>query len=250
MRQHYLFLSQNFFSLMLCFFSLTTFAAETALSEAQVFEWWDNGIIDAEEAREILDLLEEGNTPEACILAEVYALESCTVAETSNKAKNKRSSLIPHGYIEWRGRTDSLGYLESKRTELRVNFYRYSLRLGTQSLLTYKNAGSEAHFGQISTKELHSTIPLDTLWGTALRYPLGMFRIGGLFDTAKTSRVNLGIAPSQSMELQLAYWHHQHTANSIERHSFSAQINGVNDISQTLSTGLSISLPLICFLLI
>ncbi|MBR4559075.1 MAG: hypothetical protein IKO21_05855, partial [Fibrobacter sp.] len=50
---------------------------EEGLSEAQVFEWWDNGIIDGEEAQEILDKLEEGNMQEACILAEVYALEKC-----------------------------------------------------------------------------------------------------------------------------------------------------------------------------
>ena len=158
-------------------------AIETELNEAQVFEWWDDGIIDSDEAREILDLLEEGNDQEACILAEVYALESCSIEEnapqkssdpqkTPKDKKRKvakktgkqqeRPSLVPHGYAEWRGRTDSLGHLESQRTEIRLNFYRYSLRLGSQSLLTYKNAGSEAYFGQVSTKELHNAIPLDT----------------------------------------------------------------------------------------
>ena len=153
-----------------------TFAMEnSSLNEAQVFEWWDDGIIDGDEAHEILDLLEEGNTQEACILAEVYALESCasediapvktkkqrkaktqqpaTKASVKKQArKSERPSLRPHGYVEWKGRTDSLGHLESGRTELRFDFYRYSLRLGTQSLLTYRNEGSEAHFGQISTK--------------------------------------------------------------------------------------------------
>ena len=57
--------------------------AESQISEAQVFEWWDNGIIDSDEAREMLDLLEEENMQEACLLAEVYALESC--ATTKNK---------------------------------------------------------------------------------------------------------------------------------------------------------------------
>ena len=222
--------------LVFCFFSILSFAADATLSEAQVFEWWDNGIIDADEAREILDLLEEGNTQEACILAEVYALESCTVIDTGKKtvpktankkkAKNKRPSLTPHGYIEWKCRTDSLGNLESQRTELRVNFYRYSLRLGSQSLLTYRNSGSEAHFGEISTKELHSVIPIDTLWGTALLYPLGFFRVGALLDTAKTTRFHFDMIASKEIELQLAYWHHEHTADSLERHSFSTQMNG------------------------
>ena len=111
------------------------------LTEAQVFEWWDDGIIDADEAREILDLLEEGNEQEACMLAEVYALESCAsedIAPVKTKKqrqaikvpakkqarKSERPSLVPHGYIEWRGRADSLGHLESVRTELRIDFYR------------------------------------------------------------------------------------------------------------------------------
>ncbi len=233
-----------------------TFAMEnSSLNEAQVFEWWDDGIIDGDEAHEILDLLEEGNTQEACILAEVYALESCASEEKEypkatnphNKLKTKKhtatkktekqqelTSLVPHGYIEWRGRTDSLGYLESQRTDIRIDFYRFTLRLGAQSLLTYKNAGSEAHFGQISTKELHSVIPLDTLWGTALFYPLyspiGIFRLGGLLDTAKTIRPSFAFSPFQGFpkgfEIGLASWHHQHPADSVERHSFSAQVKG------------------------
>ena len=225
-----------------------TFATEsTSLDESQVFEWWDDGIIDSDEAREILDLLEEGNNQEACILAEVYALESCASEEIAppkstdspklpkaKKRKNakktdkqqERPSLVPHGYLEWRGRTDSLGHLESQRTEIRIDFYRYSLRLGTQSLLTYRNAGSEAYFGQVSTKELHSTIPTDTLWGTALLYPVGIFQAEALLDTAMTTRLNMGIAASPDFKLELAYWHHQHPADSIEKFSLSTQAKG------------------------
>ena len=208
--------------------------ADPPISEAKVFEWWDNGMIDGDEAREILDLLEENNSQEACMLAEVYALEGCST--TKNRAtnrgpksptpKDKRPSLVPYGYVEWSGRTDSLGHLESHRTELQLHYYRYTLRLGTQSLLTYKNAGSEAHFGQISTKELHSAIPLDTLWGTAALYPLGIFRAGALLDTAMTSRTSIGIVPSKELDLQIAYWHHQNPAASVERHSFTAQAKG------------------------
>ena len=194
-----------------------TFAAQPALSEAQVFEWWDNGIIDGDEAREILDLLEEGNEQEACLLAEVYALNICqTFPEENDEGeilpgtnKEMNRSLVPHGYIEWRGRTDSLGELESERTELQVKFYRYTLRLGTQSLLYYKNDKSEAYFGEISTKELHSLIPLDTLWGTSLLYPLWKGRVGALLDTGKTSRLSLEYLPTRKSSLpqaELAYW--------------------------------------------
>lgn len=243
---------------------VTANATDLSLDEAKVFEWWDSGVIDGDEAREILDLIEEGNLQEACMLAEVYALESCatenrrekphrkasapkklrkesTRTEDTHTSKEKvaraqkkdtRPSIVPHGHIEWRGRTDSLGHLESERTELRLDFYRYSLRLGNQSLLTYKNAGSEAHLGQISTKELHSNIPLDTLWGTAAFYPIWKFRLGALLDTARTTRASLGFVHG-SGELELAYWRHQHTAAGdssetygTERHSISTMAKG------------------------
>ena len=241
---------------------VTTNATDLSLDEAKVFEWWDSGVIDGDEAREILDLIEEGNLQEACMLAEVYALEGCATESSREKPHRKmsgkkaqgkdaahisaahvgaensqkqdtRPSIVPHGHIEWRGRTDSLGHLESERTELRLDFYRYSLRLGTQSLLTYKNAGSEAHLGQISTKELHSNIPLDTLWGTAAFYPIWKFRLGALLDTAKTTRASFGFVYDKGTELELAYWRHQHTGTGdssetlrTERHSVSAAAKG------------------------
>lgn len=191
-------------------------AAASPLDEAKVFDWWDNGIVTAEEATEILDLLEEGNQEEACLLAQVYAQESCE-KPPSQAARPKsprrtgktpvRPSLVPHGYIDWKGRIDSTGHLESHRTELQVQFYRYTLRLGSQELLAYKNQGSEAYFGDISTRELHSQIPLDTLWGTSLLYPLGPFHMAGLLDTAKTTQVRAGYTQRGTGSAEIFYWH-------------------------------------------
>ena len=192
-------------------------ATASPLDEAKVFDWWDNGIITAEEATEILDLLEEGNQEEACLLAQVYAQESCEEPPTqkgksATSRKNmpkspRRPSLAPHGYVDWKGRIDSTGHLESQRTELQVQFYRYTLRLGSQELLAYKNQGSEAYLGDISTRELHSQIPLDTLWGTALLYPLGNFHAAGLLDTAKTTQVRLGYGKRGTATIEAFYWH-------------------------------------------
>ncbi len=208
-------LPRGFFTIALAFGVLQ--AAASPLDEAKVFDWWDNGIISAEEATEILGLLEEGNQEEACLLAQVYAQESCeesptqkSKSATSQAARSKsprRPSLVPHGYIDWKGRIDSTGHLESHRTELQVQFYRYTLRLGSQELLTYKNQGSEAYFGDISTRELHSQIPLDTLWGTALLYPLGNFHIAGLLDTARTTQVRLGYGQRGVATIDAFYWH-------------------------------------------
>lgn len=191
-------------------------ATASPLDEAKVFDWWDNGIITPEEATEILDLLEEGNQEEACLLAQVYAQESCE-EPPSQAARPKsprrtvkaptRPSLAPHGYVDWKGRIDSIGHLESHRTELQLQFYRYTLRLGSQELLAYKNQGSEAYFGDISTRELHSQIPLDTLWGTALLYPLGNFHVAGLLDTAKTTQVRAGYTQRGIATIETFYWH-------------------------------------------
>lgn len=202
-------------------------AAEPALNEAKVFEWWDDGIIDGDEAREILDQLETGNTQEACLLATVYALESCeeeSAPATAAREPGIAPRLMPHGYAEWQGRTDSLGHLESHRTELRVNFYRYHLRLGTQSLLTYRSEEATAHFGEISTKELYSPVPLDTLWGTALFYtasfPAGRLRLGALLDTAATTRASAAFIPARGTEIEAVYWH---TVEAAEEHSIALQ---------------------------
>ena len=40
------------------------FAHAAGITEAQVFEWWDDGTIEAAEANELLSLLDEGNTQE------------------------------------------------------------------------------------------------------------------------------------------------------------------------------------------
>lgn len=189
-----------------------------SLEEAAIFEWWDSGLISADEANEMLNLLEEGNQEEACMLAEAYSLENCRPTANASKKthstpknenhkkrlQNKRPPLSPHGHVQWKGRTDSLGHLESSRLDLQVDFYRYRLRLGSQELLTYRNDGAEAYFGQISTREHHSYIPLDTLWGTSLLYPVGNFRIAGAIDTALNRQALIGYSMGAHHEIAAA----------------------------------------------
>ena len=226
---------------MAALFALAGVVLAAPLGESKVFDWWDNGIITAEEATEILDLLEEGNQEEACLLAQTYAQEPCdetassktragsTLGKISSGKKSAkvptRPNLTPHGYIDWKGRIDSTGHLESHRTELQVQFYRYTLRLGSQELLAYKNRGSEAYFGDISTRELHSQIPLDTLWGTALLYPFGNFHVAGLLDTAKTTQFRLGYGRRGITSVEAFYWHDfgniQQTSDSLQAHTHS-----------------------------
>lgn len=217
-------------------FFLAAWSSVFALNEAQVFEWWDNEIITPEEANEILLLLDEGNEGEACLLTEVYAQYSCegqsdadSKSKAPNQEKNKdtkkgksgrqekkdsKPSLKPYGYFVYKTRLDSNGRMVSHREELLVNFYRYRLRLGSQELLTYSNKGSEAHFGDISTKEIHSHIPLDTLWGTILLYPVGSWYIGGLLDSSKTTQGKLGLNLSRSSSVDISYWHREGSRSS------------------------------------
>lgn len=199
-----------------------------ALEESDVFEWWDNGVISQDEAEDILNLLEEGNTQEACALAEVYAQEACQdefpgpapeakpARQTAkNSKKNKRASkneaaqgasLAPHGYILWKARIDSTGHRASDRKELQVTFYYYTLRLGSQNLLSYKAQGYEAHFGNISTRELHSQIPTDTLMGTVAYFPLGHFLLGSMLDTAKATNAHAEFLAGRN-NIAFTYWH-------------------------------------------
>lgn len=227
-------------------FALFLPMASAAVTEAEVFDWWDAGIITPEQADEILTLLDEGNTEEACLLAEVYAQEPCvetaarqaltaqtrarkTAAGRTQKTAGARSSktarppLRPSGYVLSKIRLDSTGHVESHREELKVDFYRYTLRLGTQEILTYRNAGSEAHFGDISTKELHSHIPLDTLWGTAALYPFGNFHTAALLDSSMVTQARAGYDFDKQTSIEAIYWHGKATPYRDHFHSATLQ---------------------------
>lgn len=224
-------LSLNIHNRPLSIFSFLLLAASlchgqsTSIDESDVFDWWDNGIISQDEAEDILSLLEEGNTQEACALAEVYAQEACTDTEApppQKKTTKKKStleessknpdkgaddgaSLTPHGYALWKTRIDSTGNPTSTRKELQITFYRYRLRLGSQNLLTYRAQGYEAHFGDISTREQHSLIPIDTLMGTVAYFPLGLFLLGGSLDTALAKTAHAEFAYGKN-NIATTYW--------------------------------------------
>jgi len=199
--------------------------------EAQVFEWWDDGIITSEQADEILSRLEEEHYDEACLLAEVYAQEPCANSPKQEKqprkkkpkiakstqSQNKKAaqspiseqeapSIVPHGRITWKGQYDSDGHLKKHRKELQVQFYHFKLRLGSQELLTYQRDGFESHFGQISTIELHSHVPLDTLWGSAFFFPIGKFRLGAALDSSKTLLAQMEFSADRSNKIAASYW--------------------------------------------
>lgn len=188
------------------------------IDAAQVFEWWDDGLITPEEADEIFSRLEEKNYDEACLLAEVYAQEPCSdksqVRQASRTKRKQAPSIIPHGHITIKEQYDSNGHLKKSREELHVQFYYFKLHLGSQELLSYRRDGFEAHFGQISTLEFHSHIPLDTLWGTALLYPVSKFRLGIFLDTSKAFHTHIGFKPNRENEITATFWKFQN-ANSI-----------------------------------
>ena len=188
--------------------------------EAQVFEWWDDGIITPSEADEIFSRLEEENYEEACLLAEVYAQEPCASSKKAKKSKKTRTerkskpsktaqevpSIAPHGQISWKGQYDSDGHLKKLRKELQIQFYYFRFRFGSQELLSYRRDGFEAHFGQISTLEFHSHLPLDTLWGTAISVPIGKFQLGAFLDTSRAFHTHLGFQMNRSNELSATFW--------------------------------------------
>ncbi len=223
---------------------------QAALDEAQVFEWWDDGIITPEEADEIFSRLEEENYEEACLLAEVYAQEPCALKKTKPKksktpkaprterSRQKRKtakkeqaapgapSIVPHGRISWKGQYDSDGHLKKLRKELLIQFYYFRLHLGSQELLSYRRDGFEANFGQVSTLEFHSHLPLDTLWGAAFSFPVGKFRLGAFLDTSKAFHTHLGFQIDRSNELSATLWKFPGTsALAIQAHTSLGQIS-------------------------
>ena len=193
-------------------FATAVTAQESALppfDAAQVFEWWDDGIITAEEADEIFSRLEEENYDEACLLAEVYAQEPCpkpAQAKSASQNAQKTPGIIPHGNVSWKGQYNSDGHLKKHREELQIQFYYFKLRLGSQELFTYRRNDTEAYFGQVSTQEFHSHIPLDTMWGTALLYPIGKFRIGAFLDTSKAFNAHLDYKPNRQNQAGITFW--------------------------------------------
>lgn len=221
-------------------FALAFTAVQAAdVTEAQVFEWWDDGIIEAEEANEMLSLIDEGKMQEVCALAEIYANEPCgtgtpatfgkdeladdkiagdalaskkgTGRMRAGKSRAQKPSRHYGGHLATKVRFDSSGSVTAHREELLFNFHRATLRLGTQELLTYKGNRGEAHFGQISTRELHSGIPLDTLWGTALAYSLdalglGALTLAGLIDTSGTLRAHASYTRGKAFTAGASLW--------------------------------------------
>ncbi|MBR4348171.1 MAG: hypothetical protein IKP90_04450 [Fibrobacter sp.] len=188
--------------LMALMAAVQVLAAE--LTEAKVFEWWDDGLIAPEEANEILSLMDEGNMREACALAEIYSGEPCGDPAIPMPDSVRK---FYHGHYTTKLRLDSTGRVSSHRKELELAFRRLALRLGTQELLTYRSKRGEAHFGQVSSRELHSEIPLDTFWGTALSYSLGKFRLSAMLDTSKVTNIGITAGPFSKFTAQAAIWY-------------------------------------------
>ena len=216
------------------------FATQAAeITEAQVFEWWDDGTIEAEEANEMLSLIDEGKIQEVCALAEIYANEPCGTGTQAifgenefagdrtagdalaskkhagrmraGKSRGQKPSRHYGGHLATKVRFDSSGSVTAHREELLFHFHRATLRLGTQELLTYKGYRGEAHFGQISTRELRSAIPTDTLWGTALAYSLdalglGALTLAGLIDTSGTLRAHASYTRGKAFTAGASLW--------------------------------------------
>lgn len=214
--------------------TLAAIGSEAPVSESQIFDWWDDGLISGEEAQELFQLVEEENFEEACHLAEALTLETCQEKKAPGKPKKvpkkkhtQRPSLEPHGSVTWKIRVDSLGDEESRTLDIHLKFYRYTLRLGTHSQLAYKNDGAEAYFGQIASKEFHSLLPTDTLWGTALTYPIGKFSVQGVLDTAFNTQVQGGFRWSQDLSASLFLWRYSQTISAgLQLHSSWGEIAG------------------------
>ena len=179
-----------------------------SVGESQVFEWWDDGLITGAEAEELLGKIQEGNPWEVCHLVEALALESCEVqAIPPDSIKAVPTRATPHGYVIYKSRLDSLGKTKDETFDLGISFYRMNLHLGSRKQLSYRNDGAEAYFGQIASREFHSQIGTDTLWGTAVYYPLGNFRVQAVLDTGFNLQAGFGLL-RQGFSVSGFSWYH------------------------------------------
>ncbi|MCQ2097370.1 MAG: hypothetical protein MJY87_05425 [Fibrobacter sp.] len=189
----------------------------TFLNENRIFEWWDDGLITGEEAEEILSKIEEDNFAEACHLAEALALENC--APRGKPAEKERTTLEKAGSIKgffaYKVKADSAGKIRDTFLDLDMNFYRFHLHLGSRQQLSYRHRGAEAYFGQIASREFHSQIGTDTLWGTALSYTLGKLRFQGVLDSALNLQAGLGYQKKGLSVGGFAWFHPEHPEGDV-----------------------------------
>ena len=80
------------FILFLVFFFSQAFpslASDQSIDQAKIFDWWDDGLVTAEEASELLDMIQDGNFEEACLLSQALALETCAEKKTAKSHQEK-----------------------------------------------------------------------------------------------------------------------------------------------------------------
>lgn len=173
--------------------ALLLLAAPFALAELtaeQVFWWWDDGLIEANEASDLLELIENDDEDAACEMAEALGLEHCEKEEFAGKGYVR--------YRESRNSADSV-ILRKLDAELHYNAYSFKVTVPGEWQLGYSRGRFEALLGTIDYRDIGILMPLEDYDGMWSAIRDDEFSLGGLIMTDTTFGAMFGAGP-------LSFW--------------------------------------------
>lgn len=177
---------QKFF-LALAVLASSAFAELTA---EQVFWWWDDGLIEASDASDLLELIEDDDEDAACEMAEALGLEHCEKDEFAGK-----------GYVRYRESRDSADSVILRKADAKLLYGAYSFKITIPGewQIGYSRGRFEALFGNIAYKDIGILIPLEDYEGMWSAVRDDDFSVGGLLMSDTTFGAMFGAGP-------LAFW--------------------------------------------
>lgn len=162
-----------------CFFLvLFLFSHSFAITETEVLEWFDDGLIETIEVYDFLELLENGNDEEAEALAFSLGL-------LEKEKMPKRTPKKFQGTFSARLSLDSIGNIISHKEELLLKYSAWNFRGDNfgRWLLAYQKDNYEALGGYLNDSDIKFLFPLQTIPGSWIAFHNSIFSLGGLLGT-------------------------------------------------------------------
>ena len=162
-----------------CFFLvLFLFSPSFAITETEVLEWFDDGLIETIEVYDFLELLENGNDEEAEALAFSLGL-------LEKEKMPKRTPKNFQGSFSSRLSLDSSGNIISHKEELLLKYSAWNFRGDNfgRWLLAYQKDNYEALGGYLNDSDIKFLFPLQTIPGSWIAFHNSIFSLGGLLGT-------------------------------------------------------------------
>lgn len=200
-------------TLLICF--AFAHAARAEISVEQVYWWWDDGLIEYNEATDLLELLEHDDEEGACIYAEALGLERCSLKRGENSARKRvAAKKVPKnwdGSLRYRESRDADDAILLRHLDAKFRYDAFAFRgsfagedLAKKSWqIAYRRDGYEAILGELRYTDLQMQFPMEVREGTWIAYRSSVSHFGGaLFtDSAVAAMAGLDFA-----EVSLSAW--------------------------------------------